>query len=192
MTNAEAAIQAAARTFSALDPRYADLVARMRQWHYIALHALARVEPDQSVDSFNKHWDQLVLPGLVETLDAFVGPPVATIEACAAYHSVFIPWASQRDGEERACSGAVDVAVVERAGSPQSPGRILRHIPGCGKHARKALSSLDGRYRSDQNMRVFPRPARWYQIGSLSDVRLELRMQELEEQRARRRRWWRW
>jgi hypothetical protein len=169
-----------------LDPRYAHVVAELRDRCSVALEAMVRAGTPDVQATFREHWGTLIEPRLVVVLSTFAGPPTRPVEACTAYH-----YAGKRDEKDwNVCDGQAESAVVKRVGDPQSPGRIVKHLPGCAKHARAAMSFLNvGQQELQQNEPWAT--THWLQMMPLAEARLELRVQEMDDAiRPARRRWW--
>jgi hypothetical protein len=169
-----------------VDQRYAGLLRELEE------SVLTVVEPvaQEQREAVLGRWREIARPRLVRQLDALVGPVRPVIgEACVAWNR--IPSGDRKSVKGfNVCKGDT-IALITRLGRPETPGAILRHYPGCEKHAREALATLgasegthwDG-YRSH---RVF------HSIVDLEEARRELRQQELAAGTAggRVRKWWR-
>lgn len=173
-----------------LDERYAALVLELDQNLDLALGSMGTALSEDQRSEVLSNWRTVGRPALVEQLNALIGPPVPVLaEACAAYNHV--SYQASQSGTPKnhnVCDGDT-VAVVTRFGSPEAPGRIFRHDPGCMKHARMAISRLGVSetrvWTGREHRRVF------HSIIALADARREIRQQELADQAARSRRWWR-
>jgi hypothetical protein len=131
------------------------------------------------------NWRAIAQPPLVKQLDALVGPPLSVLaEACTAYN--LVSSTPERPKNHNVCNGDT-VAVVTRYGSPEAPGAIYKHYPGCMKHSEMALGRLGAVETSVSGRRVF------HSIIALTDARREIRQQELADETAHSQRWWhRW
>ncbi|MEU7802616.1 hypothetical protein AB0B10_25490 [Micromonospora arborensis] len=160
---------------------YADLAA--------VVAGLTTPLTEEQLAELKTRWDTIARPPLIKQLDALIGPVQAVLgEACEAFNYIR-PTETQREAEGfNVCKGAT-VAVIRRLGSPELPGRIVQHHPGCDKHSRLALASLGAIYQSPSSL--FARS--FHQIVPLDDARREIRQQELAREfdsETPKRRWW--
>jgi hypothetical protein len=171
-----------------LDPRYAGLIEELDSNLAQGLAEVSLSETQRA--ALDKHLEAVVRPALTKQLDALVGPAVPVIaEGCFAFNEIGQA-VKEKVEKVLVCDGET-VAVIRRLGRPEIPGRILKHWPGCRKHARLAMDYLTANsptlFVRGTYERVF------YSIVALEDARRELRQQELAAQRQQtsRRRWFR-
>ncbi len=165
-----------------LDERYAALVIELDREFGRVLDAMSvPLTAEQRVELSN-NWRSIVRPPLIKQLDALVGPLVPVIaEACVAYNQVSFTLDKPKD--HNICKGET-VALVTRFGSPESPGPIYIHYPGCEKHANMAMHHLGAAQTQVKGRRVF------HSVIPLADARREIRQQELANEANRPRRRW--